>query len=207
MATFFRGYHTELADTPIVERIPRQPFKIPQVDEFRYENDIVEHTAAIMRVVGVTRTSRYTPSGTNDIHVASLDPGKTTTGVDDNIGVGDYFAWEDEFGVLRVDTVSATTATNAITPDNALPTDIPFGARVYYFHEFNRSTHIQLRLKASATTKMNGPITAGFTEQVSAKAPARRGVGEPILFVVDNVGNAGKLHYLKVSYVEPTSFR
>lgn len=204
MATFSRGYHTEAANTAIVEVIPAAGEGIPTIAGISYTCAATSHNLYIMRAVGQTTTVQGSLSGVSTLVLTQSDPGFATTGAGEQLAANDYLVWADETGVYKHGVVSSISG-NTITLGTALASDVLAGTTVWAFHEIARSTHIALKPPASVTTIYNPVMfSAGVPKQVGVNF-SRTGVGEPLLVVADNLTNAGSINFISGYYSDSTN--
>lgn len=196
---FERGYHTETAATAILEAIGPVASRIPRINRLVYTNAGTEHTLTFMKCVGTTTIIGATPSGQTGMSVASISPGRNSTGVPENLTTSDYVGFLDKYGAFRVGVVSSVSG-NDLTLSAGVGEDIPNGAILYAFYEVGRACHTQLKLPLSVTTTVEGPFQAGIPPQRGA-AVSNDGLGMPMLLHIDNITAAGKLMYLNGTYV------
>lgn len=193
------GYHTEVADTAIVDLVPPEDEKTIEVSEILYETDANTHNIYIMRAVGDTETIEPASVGASSLTLKSFDPGQTTAGVDEMLAANDWIAWVDEDGAYHCDYIVSRTG-STFTLANAITVDVPVGSKVWAFYEPARSTNLRFRITDNQRVLFTGPYTAGFTPHVGGET-SRSGLEDPVIFYSDNATSAGELYYLRANYV------
>jgi len=199
MANFFSGAQEGVgAGTAITVVIPPINLMIPRINRFCYTAGATEHTATILRPIGRTTTTAASASGVSTLVLDDVSAGKTTANAEEDLAADDYVAWPDQYGVWHTGILASISA-NTITLTAALTEDVNRGAYVYVLHELGRATHLQVKLPASTRVEIIGPIQAGFGTQ-SGVQTSRTGLGDPLVLSIDNITNAGKLHYVLGNY-------
>jgi hypothetical protein len=206
MPNFSRGEHTETAGTEILEFITPVPGHIPNIEHLIYTAAATEHTATVMRVIGMTEFTSQTQAGSTILNVKDASPGLTAAinPVDEVLASGDFICWETNFGFIEGGKVSSVSA-NAITIGSAITYDTAVTGKVWAFYEPGRSTHIQFKLPANTRTEIDAKFTGGVPTQQGI-GWSRNGVNEPLLFHVDNITNAGTLELLWGNYLESSNY-
>jgi len=195
MPPFFRGNHTEVADTAIREVIPAYRDMVPSLDSFRYLADFNEHTMTIMRPVGTATVTKAASTGDTRFTLSTLTPSGQEV-----LATSDWLIWVDENNTYQADEIVSIVGNDAVLTD-VLPTAIEKGAKVWALYEVARSAHTQLVLPSNVTTDFNKlGITAGYDEPST-----RLGDGDPLLIHIDNVSMAGTLRYLCGRYLSKTN--
>ena len=197
---FSRGKHTEAFGTAIVEVVPQYLRKVPRIDGFCYTAAGTAHVATVMRPVGETVTSDASSAGLTTLTLESIQPGKTTAGVDEELAAADWVAWRDEDGCYHAGSIASISG-QVITLDVALASDVKAGAKVWGLYEVGRSVHRQYDMPISTRVEIPGPIQAGWDEQDGAKSGRRTGAGDVLVLHIDNVTAAGQLEWLNGGYV------
>ena len=198
MAVTYRGSKTAAIATAITELIQSMGDGIPTIDSFEYTNAGTAHTATIMRPVGSTVTTASSLSGVSTLTLNKTDAMKTTGGADEVLAASDYLVWVSETGKHFFDTVSSVSG-SVVTLSNALTADVDLGATVWCLGEIARPTHTIITLPASVTTRIVGPIKAGYGSQTGVSS-SRTGVGDVLLLSINNITAAGTMRYLAGSW-------
>lgn len=198
---YVTGYHTETAGTEIVEICPPNGRKVPVLRGFSYEAGATEHNLYVMAALGYTTTVTFTAATDTTMDIARNDPGKTIANVDEDLAASDWVVYETQYGNLEARKVSSISG-STLTFASGVTDDVATGAKVWACYEAGRSTNKQFRCAASGSTTFDNLHVQGGIPQQDGVQMGVTGQGMPLLVVVDNATNAGKLDYCSFYWVD-----
>lgn len=196
-------YHTENADTVIVDVIPPVGHRKACVTSFAYGVGTTAHTLTFMKACGQTTASAAAAAGQKDIALTSIALGFDSNGAAENLAAGDWLVWRDVNGAFIADVI-ASVASLVVTMTANVPAAIAAGAVVWAFYEVGRGCHHTIIPAVSALFEIHGNnlVIGGITSQKANHANSiRSGNGDPVIFHSTNATAAGFLQALSGQYL------
>jgi len=181
-----KDYHTELADTAIVEQILGRDNARLALIGFEYVAGATAHTMSIM-YPGGTRTTASAAAAASQKDVVCADAPCDPAG--NPVASGDIVAYKIANGSWEFNVVDSL-ATKTITFTTNLSAIVPEGSPIRIFGVVGDGACLNIALPANTTTEKHGSIYA--------VAPTS---GDPLYVSIDNATNAGKLNHMLFAYI------
>ena len=204
MPIFHIDYHTESADTEIIELIPPQAGLVPRITAYSYTSAASEHIVYFMRAIGETTAVGQSLTGQAIIEFADVSIFKDTSGTDEDLNTDDYVCYMTAAGKCEWNKVSSLSG-SAVTLANNLAEVVNAGAQIWTFGELARNMHVQHRPPVSATSDHAGLNLQGGVPVQLDQYNVRSGIGDPMLITSNNATAAGVLRHVSGVYVLDTT--